>query len=441
MAVKLKKLKLKCLKCDFNYQKFRIGVIEKQREDNREHKVMLKILDRLWSTDKKRDIKDVINDIENDSSYDMSADVVNQVSNNERLIRTLLDMVCENNNSRRDITVTEINMTSDILADNITLIITNSQFMPTNVEYRVVKQLDQLGDVANSDLIILRDSYHLWNSSLNLINIFKSIKEKSFVVVICKYRLTEPEEAIYSVININNNNNNMNNSFLAERIKFLKTITEESNLKLIATKTDSISTMAMMFRKVTKNNNLFGIKSVIEVKTKRDKTWFESIRKNIDEIKLQIENNNKPNNVWLIANDSHINGIVGLINCLRLETGGQWFRCIFDMDSTIKLPIDWTSKPFSDILTNDLVFNVIKDGKLGTYRHLKLPKDYDTTVSDQYFLNQSSIKDLASLRWYDSRHFQPNKEYNQRGEPYRTVPVQIYSSGLIFKDVMIAIGM
>ena len=80
------------------------------------------------------------------------------------------------------------------------------------------------------------------------------------------------------------------------------------------------------------------------------------------------------------------------------------------MDHKITLPIDWNSKPFSDILSNDLVINVIKDGKLGTYRHLRLPKDYDKIVSNEYFLNLGQTKDLASLQWYDSEELWPNNE-------------------------------
>ena len=116
-------------------------------------------------------------------------------------------------------------------------------------------------------------------------------------------------------------------------------------------------------------------------------------------------------------------------------------RCIFDYDHSISLPIDWKSKPFSDILRNDLVNNVIKEAKLGTYRHLKLPKDYDKIVSNDYFLNLGRVGDLATLQWFDARSRVTQKDvYDMNNNRITQVPVNIYSSGLNFHDVMVATG-
>ena len=156
---------------------------------------------------------------------------------------------------------------------------------------------------------------------------------------------------------------------------------------------------------------------------------------------MTLKADNKTENVWLIARDSDINGIIGLINCLRLEPGGENMRCIYDYDHSIKLPIDWNSKPFSDILRNDLVINVIRDAKLGTYRHLRLPKDYDKTLSNEYFLSLGQNKDLSSLNWFDGRKIVANKEYHDfDGKKITQVPINIYSTPLNFRDVMLATG-
>ena len=117
-------------------------------------------------------------------------------------------------------------------------------------------------------------------------------------------------------------------------------------------------------------------------------------------------------------------------------------RCIYDYDHSIKLPIDWNSKPFSDILRNDLVINVIRDAKLGTYRHLRLPKDYDKTASKEYFLSLGQTKDLSSLQWFDARNITPKQIcYDMNSERINQVPIDIYSSALNFHDVMLATGM
>ena len=51
----------------------------------------------------------------------------------------------------------------------------------------------------------------------------------------------------------------------------------------------------------------------------------------IDELKNKlkvIQNRPEGHNLWLVTNDCHSNGIIGLINCLRREPGGHRVRCI-----------------------------------------------------------------------------------------------------------------
>ena len=78
---------------------------------------------------------------------------------------------------------------------------------------------------------------------------------------------------------------------------------------------------------------------------------------------------------------------------------------------------------------------------MGTYRHLKLAKDYDKTVSNEYFLNQGVGKDLSSLTWFDLSKLTPKAEPRDYfGNKIDLLSVMIYSSGLVFKDVMLATG-
>ena len=458
MAAKLKQIGLKQLKCDFNYKNIKPEIIDRQRHDNSEHKVLLKILDRLSleTDDNGNVVFNKVIDIENDSSYDMSRDVVNQVSKNERLIRTLIDIVSENNATKKKYKVTEINLTGDVLANEVESYLVNSQLMPTDVEYQLfVKSVDRVSEhmrekakqwngkevpsLSTSDLVIYRDSEDLWELKTDdlIKHLNEAIDENGFLIIVGKYRLTEPEEAINSLVNANHTNYDLEN-----RIQKLVKTLSDSGLHIIGSKSDAISTMAIMFRKVTEKKTIPENTEVIEVKSERDEMWFERIRESLQKSKDVLDAGENPRNVWLIANDTNINGIVGLINCLRLEPGGQCFRCLFDMDSNIKLPIDWSSKPFSDILNNDLVINVIKDGKLGTYRHLRLPKDYDKTLSREYFLNQGANKDLSSLTWFDLTKLTPNIDpHDWTGKPIKVLPVKIYTSGLIFKDIMFATGL
>ena len=105
----------------------------------------------------------------------------------------------------------------------------------------------------------------------------------------------------------------------------------------------------------------------------------------------------------------------------------------------MKTPIDFNEKPFSDILSNNLAINVLKDGKLGTYRHLTLPKDYDKTESNEYFLNTTLMKDISGLHWVDSRNLSANKSFIAFGDiVIRSIQCIVYTAGLNFKDVMMA---
>ncbi|CAG2174729.1 unnamed protein product, partial [Oppiella nova] len=93
------------------------------------------------------------------------------------------------------------------------------------------------------------------------------------------------------------------------------------------------------------------------------------------------------------------------------EPGGEDWRYVFNYDSKCETKIDFNSKPFCHILANDLVANVIKDGKVGTYRHIKLPQNYDKTVSNEYFLNLGQTRDISALQWFRRMPSGPESEY------------------------------
>ena len=84
---------------------------------------------------------------------------------------------------------------------------------------------------------------------------------------------------------------------------------------------------------------------------------------------------------------------------------------------------------------------MIRNGKLGTYRHLTLPKDYDQIESDEYFLNVGQTRDLSGLQWFDAKHFKPQEvDYDFTNTKHNKIQCNIYSAGLNFRDVMLATG-
>ncbi|CAG2101114.1 unnamed protein product, partial [Medioppia subpectinata] len=146
--------------------------------------------------------------------------------------------------------------------------------------------------------------------------------------------------------------------------------------------------------------------------------------------------------VWLIANDSCINGITGLAKSLRLESSGENFRYIFIYDNnTTNTDIDFNAKPFRDILANDLVSNVIRNGRLGSYRYQSFGKDFDKIQSNEYYLGLGKGRDLSSLEWTDITTFPTTDHYyDVTNKKRQMIKIQIYCSALIFRDVFIATG-
>ena len=397
--------------------------------------------------------------MKNNPEFDLSKDIINQVSKNERLIRPLLDIVSESNVPKKDIKVIEINVSNAIMATEADNHLSCAAIYPISVDYTLVnnsienlhedyknksfklnewdhKKSSFPSDIKPVDLLILRDTQELWDLNLeNLLQeIYDTIVSKGYLLSVFRYKLTEPEIALNRIYG----KNLLNDQILEKRINDFINIALNKGFNMICRKSDSIGSIAILFRKII-SNNLINPKElqIIPIDSNYEK-WFDILKNKIIENK---ENDKKDENLWLIANDSSINGIIGLVNCLRLEPGGERIRCILDYDKQFENNINFSEKPFSDILINDLPINVIKDGKLGTYRHLSLPKNYDQIETHDYFLNCGPTGDLSGLQWFDSKNIPLNKRYiNYDNNEYNQIRCNVYSAGVNFRDVMIASG-
>jgi fatty acid synthase len=196
--------------------------------------------------------------------------------------------------------------------------------------------------------------------------------------------------------------------------------------------------MALLFRKALPIDSIQPKeKKIIEINDNFDK-WLDVLKENVKE---NNENEENKSNIWLIAKNSSPNGIIGLVNSLRQEPGGDKVKCIFDCDQQTKFPPNFSEEPFIDILINNLAVNVIRDGKLGTYRHLSLPKLHDKTETNDYFLNVGPNGDLSSLQWFESKNLPKKETYiNIDNRKFNQIRCNVYSTGLNFRDVMLASG-
>ena len=428
--------------------------------DIKEEHILLKLLTELSKRcveeNQNIDTNEILNNLFSKPEFDLSLDVINQVSSNERLFRSLLDIVSENYVPKKEIKVLELNQTKALMAEEVDNYLSTYHIYPIDVNYTIaVQSLDSIpeeykqkafktiewkasnssvfpSNAPTADLIVYKDSYDLWQIDVekHLKGTYDSLSDKGFLLTLFRYQLTEPEMALNQM----NGKRNLKNSDLKQRIADYVITAEELGLSVIAHKYDSIGSMSLLFRKVMVKLNIPKKENIIYFKSDSYE-WFESIKQKLN----QMKETEKKDSIWLFANDWSNNGIIGLINCLRLEPGGETIRCLFDCDKLIENTINFNEKPFSNILCNDLAINVIKDGKLGTYRHLTLPKDYDKIETNEYFLNTGATRDLSGLQWFDMKNLVPLETSFLSEE--KQIKCVVYSSGLNFRDVVLASGL
>ena len=409
------------------------------------------------------DYNELIDEIiqKNDNlAFDVSKDILNLVGKNERLIRPLLDTVNENVAPIKELKVLEINTTNGIIGKEIIEMQVETFIVSINIIYTVahkdterimtIKELqnkerfnliewnsyncdfpENVKDQVN--LIIHRDSFDLW--SLNLDEYFNSalkmLKENGFIIGAFRSNITQPEIILNDLME---NSPLPSQQELNERISNFEKIALEKGLKVISKKTDSMLFTVILFRKINKNLEA-SKQTVLEVKTGKYEEWLEPLKQLFQEHKFKQENEN----LWLHAHDSNINGIIGLTQCLRMESGGDKIRYIFDMDNKLPKKVDFNSSPFKEILENNLVMNVFRDNKYGAMKIMNLPKDDDQIETTQAYVNVLQKGDLSSLQWFDGRNLKnpliatPLKEVKQ-------TDVDIYYSSLNFRDVMMVTG-
>ncbi|XP_034563602.1 fatty acid synthase [Notolabrus celidotus] len=157
-----------------------------------------------------------------------------------------------------------------------------------------------------------------------------------------------------------------------------------------------------------------------------DYKWVETLKTTI------ADSSDCP--VWLTASQAHC-GIVGMVNCLRQEPGGNRIRCAFvsNLNKSSTVPT-LQPKSMQSVLEGDLVMNVFRDGHWGVFRHQLISQDLNEASTEFAYVNVLTRGDLSSLRWIASplRHFvtsDPNVQL-----------CRVYYSSLNFRDIMLATG-
>ncbi|GFS52214.1 fatty acid synthase [Trichonephila inaurata madagascariensis] len=104
--------------------------------------------------------------------------------------------------------------------------------------------------------------------------------------------------------------------------------------------------------------------------TENNYNWVDKVKEELFEKKSGI--------VWLVSEDSTSNGIVGLVNCLKQEPGGDRIRSVFisRKKQENNLPPFSLENPFyQNLVTKNLIMNVWRNGSWGSFRHILLKKN------------------------------------------------------------------
>ena len=440
---------------------------------NRDEHVLLKIFSNFLKSQKdsndnlldKEEMQAVFNklkeEVKTKPELDVTKDALNLVGRNEKLVRPLLDMVNENSERIKELKCLEMNTSNAIVGLDIGQVQTETFVVPVALDYTIAHQAPELlennkelktsefkilkwtpseqvfpSNINGFNLVIHRDTFDLWKLDLNeyISSVYNCINTNGFLLALFKTKVTQPEH-IYSYLF--ENEKLPSEAQLSERIKTFESAALEKGFNMISKRTDSFLNTAILLRKVNKDSiNLKG-QAIVEIKTGKFEEWVEELKDKIAVYKTKPANEN----IWLVANDSNVNGVTGLIQSLRLESGGEKLRCIYDLEGKLPKPVDFTKSPYNDILANNLVMNMYKGNKFGAMRHLYLTEDDDHIETSEAYVNVMQRGDLSSLQWFDAKNLQvPFIVSKELKTTIKRTQSDIYYSALNFKDVMMAIG-
>lgn len=130
------------------------------------------------------------------------------------------------------------------------------------------------------------------------------------------------------------------------------------------------------------------------------------------------------------------NGVLGFVNCLRKEAGGENCRCVLISDENAP-PFDREAALYRDQLRKGIAVNVYVNGEWGTYRHLSITNETTSDAKGRRSVLDCLTKgDLSSLRWIEGPPLTNTVTKLDLGKEL----VRVHYAALNFKDVMIASG-
>ncbi|CAG9862121.1 unnamed protein product [Phyllotreta striolata] len=162
--------------------------------------------------------------------------------------------------------------------------------------------------------------------------------------------------------------------------------------------------------------------------TEQNFAWVEPLKAAMK----QAEGDNQK--IYVVAQGEELNGLVGMMNCLKQEPGGANMRAVLIQDAGAP---KFSIAAYEKQLKKDLVHNVLKNKTWGSYRHLVLEhyEDSGKLQVEHAYINTLTRGDLASLRWIEGPlgYYKPDEDQS-------TELCHVYYAPLNFRDIMLATG-
>uniref|UniRef100_A0A8C0FYT6 Fatty acid synthase n=1 Tax=Bubo bubo TaxID=30461 RepID=A0A8C0FYT6_BUBBB len=276
------------------------------------------------------------------------------------------------------------------------------------------------GNLTSADLVVYNCSTSvLGNTTEILSNLAAAVKEGGFVLL---HTLLKGETLGEIVSFLTSPDLQQKHSFLSEAQ--WEGIFSKASLNLVAMKKSFFGSVIFLCRRQAPAKTPVFL-PIDETHYK----WVESLKEVLADPVEQP--------VWLTATSCGNSGILGMVNCLRLEAEGHRIRCVFVSNlnpSSAVPPTSLSSLEMQEIVQRDLVMNVYRDGKWGSFRHLPLQQAQPQELTEHAYVNVLTRGDLSSLHWIVSplRHFHTTNPNVQL--------CKVYYASLNFRDIMLATG-
>ncbi|KAL1476322.1 hypothetical protein MTO96_036591, partial [Rhipicephalus appendiculatus] len=377
---------------------------------------------------------------------ELETDIITTALFEEDPLRHLLDVVVENT-SLKSLQVLEIAApgTHSILAPRVYSLAVMSNML-LNIDYTVAqhptRQLPMPENVPKNAKILKWDptsdtneqlpkadlmvaSFGPWSSySPDILadKLSELCKEQGFLLLFHRTAVTPAERLVSSV---------GNHAFTVHSIKGMERLFQSHGFHLVGQKSNNAAALLLLRKTALTVETAEPL--LVRVNNARY-DWIEVLKAKA----FEVEQKPLGHNIWLVAEDCGISGVVGLTNCLRLETGGSHIRCLFNASLCKSEKFDFSTKSpsYSDIIRKDLVMNIFRDGQWGSFRRTSPLIHGTPKISAEIVcLGIETTGDLSSLQWYVS----PLGYALPSTSTTKTICTVCYAA-LNFRDVMLTTG-